>query len=511
MIRSRRVFSIRWIVTAVAVLLTAAAVLSVGAIAERHTRQALTKELESRLALEARNLALTSAGVLLEDFPELTLHPLLKEKLARQPELASAVVVDHEGTIQGHADPLKLGTSYEPRSGLTPIQDTTVGARARAPGVSLWHGTGTLVAIAPITHASGKSLGTVVVDMRLEYVDDVIARSRRQQAILLAIFLVVGVATSFVLVSQILRPIATLRAGIDRIAGGDLTTPVRVRDRTELGLLAEAINEMAGGLHRAQEVRLERERLSHEMDLAREIQRSLLPSRRIEAGAFVVEGSQQAAAEVGGDSFDYFELPDGRIGVAIADVSGKGLAGCLVMSILYSVVRAWKGTHRSPSELLIALDAHLAETLQPGAFITMWYGILDPASGTLTYASAGHNPTLIYRARTGRVETRRTRGIPLAAIRGGAIRATLEDERVTLEPGDFLLQYTDGLNEAFDPAAREQFGFDRMTTVLAATAPRGVTSVIGGLTEEVRAWTGEGALLDDQTVLAIHHQVRPVS
>jgi len=511
MIRSRRVLSIRWTVTAVAVVLTAAAVMSVGAIAERHTRQALTKELESRLTLEARNLALTSAGVLLEDYPELTLHPLLKEKLARQPELASAVVVDHEGKIQGHADPQKLGTVYEPRTGLTAVADPSDGSSALAAGVSLWRGPGTLVAIAPIEHASGKTLGTVVVGMRLEYLEDVIARSRRQQAILLAIFLVVGVATSFLLVSHLLRPLATLRAGIERIAGGDLVTPVRVQDRTELGLLAEAINGMAGGLRRAQEVRLERERLSHEMDLAREMQRSLLPSRRIDAGAFVIEGSQQAAAEVGGDSFDYFALPDGRIGVAIADVSGKGLAGCLVMSILYSVVRAWRGTYRSPAELLIALDAHLVETLQPGAFITMWYGILDPASGTVTYASAGHNPTLIYRAGEERVETRRTRGIPLAAIRGGAIRATLADERITLEPGDLILQYTDGLNEAFDPAGREQFGFVRMASVLRETAPRGVTSVIARLMGDVRAWIGEGAVLDDQTVLAIQRQVAPVS
>ena len=506
MIAPRRVFSIRWIVTSVAVFLTAAAVLSVGTLAERQTRVALTKELESRLALEARNLALTSAGVLLEDYPELTLHPLLREKLSRQPELADAVVVDHQGRIQGHADPQKLGTSYQPSSGLTPAQGTSV----LESGASIWRGPGTLVAIAPVTHPSGKSLGTVVVAMRLEYLEGVLARSRGQQAILLGILLVVGMATSFLVVSHILRPVAALRTGIERIAGGDLVTPVRVRDRTELGLLADAINGMAGGLHRAQQVRLERERLSHEMDLAREIQRSLLPAGRIETGGFVIEGAQKAAAEVGGDYVDYFPLTDGRIGLAIADVSGKGLGGCLVMSMLYSVLRAWKDTYRSPAELLIALDGHLAGTLRPGSFVTMFYGILDPSRGTLVYASAGHNPTLVYRAKDRRVETARTRGIPLGAIRGGAIRGTLEDTHVAFEPGDLLLQYTDGLNEAFDAREREQFGFDRMAASLESTASLGASKVIERLLDAVRVWSGEGAVLDDQTVLAIHHAGAPV-
>jgi len=120
------------------------------------------------------------------------------------------------------------------------------------------------------------------------------------------------------------------------------------------------------------------------------------------------------------------------------------------------------------------------------------------------YASAGHNPTLLYRARERRVETTRTRGIPLGAIRGGAIRATLQDTRMALEPGDFLLQYTDGLNEAFDRAEREQFGFERMAATLSDAAPRGASAVIETLLAQVKEWTGEGTVLDDQTVLAIH-------
>lgn len=498
--RGGRIFRIRWIVTLVAVGLTTAVVLSVGSVAERNARHALTAELTTRLVLEARNLALTSAGVLLSEYPELTLHPLVKEKLTKQPELSYAVVVDHAGMIQGHADPHRLGGRFEEPSGLRPA----VGSSAPEPGVLLRRSDRELVASVPITHASGKRLGHVVVAMRMSYVDGVIEGARRQQSLILAVSLLLGITISFLVLSHVLRPVEDLRAGIRRIAAGDLETPVRVRDWTELGLLADAINDMASGLSRAQGEIVERERLGREMELAREVLDSILPSERSVHGAFILEGAQRAAAEVGGDYYDYFTLPDGRVAMAVADVSGKGLAGCLVMTMLYALLRADRAAAASPSSLLAAMDERLGETLRPGSFVTMFYGILDPATGRLVYASAGHNPTLIYRHGTGDVESVRTRGIPLAAIRGGAIRSTLDDLELSLEPGDALLQYTDGISEAFDPGGTEQFGFERMVSALQETAPQGPRVVIDGFFERLTAWSHGGARLDDETLLVLY-------
>jgi serine phosphatase RsbU (regulator of sigma subunit)/anti-sigma regulatory factor (Ser/Thr protein kinase) len=495
-----RVLSIRWIVTFVAVGLTTAAVLSVGTVAERNARGALTAELTSRLVLEARNLALTSAGVLLSEYPELTLHPLIKEKLGKQPELSYAVVVDHSGTIQGHPDALRLGTRFVEPTGLRPVLE----APPTGPGETLRRSSGELVVSVPVMHASGSRLGHVIVAMRTSYVDGVIERARRQQTLILAISLLLGIAISFLVLSHVLRPVEALRAGIQRIASGDLDTPVRVRDRTELGLLADSMNEMAADLKRAQAEMVERHRLAREMELAREIQDSILPSERVVEGAFVVEGSQRAAAEVGGDYYDYFRLPDGRIGLAVADVSGKGLAGCLVMAMLYALLRADRAAATSPSALLVALDARLSETLRMGTFVTMFYGILDPATGRLVYASAGHNPTLVYRHGSRSVESARSRGIPLGAIRGGAIRSTLEDLEITLEPGDALLQFTDGISEAFEASGREQFGHERIAATLRDHAPSGTRAVIDGLFAGVTEWSAGGARLDDETVLVLY-------
>ncbi|MFI5372964.1 MAG: SpoIIE family protein phosphatase, partial [Candidatus Eisenbacteria bacterium] len=290
---------------------------------------------------------------------------------------------------------------------------------------------------------------------------------------------------------------------IERIGHGDLATPIEMRDRTEFGMLATAVNEMAAGLGRAQSELIERERLAHEVELARQIQQSLLPADPVTAGPFRLRGDHQAAAEVGGDYYDILPLSDGRVGLAIADVAGKGLAGCLVMSMLSALLRALRNDYTSPAALLSVLDERLSETLRPGVFATMCYGILDPASGRFTFASAGHNPMILYRRDQGRTEVFQSKGVPLAALRGGAGRPTLGDEVMTLRPGDVLVQFTDGFSEAFDPTHREQFGLARLERVVGDIASRGADAVGAGLKASVGRWSGGTGAADDQTLLIL--------
>lgn len=494
----RRVLSIRLIVTAAAVLLTTTAVLSVGAISERQAREALTREIEARLLLQARNLALTSSQALLgEDYPELTLQPLVREMLARQPELAFAVVLDHKRVVRGDLDSRSLGTIYRPPGGLQPLLEKGTGT----PAERLLGNRALLVAETPVFGPRG-GIGSALIGLKRSYIESSLAAARRQQALVLALLVALGVVSSLVLMSQFLRPIGHLRAGIERIGRGELDRPIGLRDRTELGLLADSIDEMAGELRRAQAEMLERERLAHEVELARQIQRSLLPTGPVSAPPFHIEGDQRAAAEVGGDYYDILPLAGGRIGIAVGDVAGKGLAGCLVMSMLSALLRTLRDSCESPAALLATLDGRLGESLRPGTFVTLFYGVLDSAQGRLTYASAGHNPMLVYRAQADGVETLESKGIPLAALRGGAIRRTLRDASITLEPGDVLVQYTDGYTDAISDGG-ELFGLPRMERIVCEAAPRGGASVLEALRRSVREWAGEGTPSDDETLLVV--------
>jgi len=320
--------------------------------------------------------------------------------------------------------------------------------------------------------------------------------------VLVGLVLAAGIALAFAVLTLLLRPIGALRAGLERIGRGDLDTPIGITNRTELGLLADTVDAMAAQLKVAQREVLEKERLAHEVEIARDLQQRLLPSRPHTAGSFTLRGTHRAAAEVGGDAFDVQPMADGRVAVAIADVAGKGLGGCLVMSMLSATTRALRETHRSPSALLAALEEQLLATLRPGEFVTMFYGLLDPATGTLTWASAGHVPPLVWRAADGTAEWLRTRGIPLGAVRGGALRRSLEDRVTALAPGDRLFQFTDGMIEAHD-AHGEQFGFDRVAAVVRERAADGPDAALEALHAAVARWTGDAPLEDDQTVLML--------
>jgi serine phosphatase RsbU (regulator of sigma subunit)/anti-sigma regulatory factor (Ser/Thr protein kinase) len=488
----------RVVVITVTVAIVAAAVVLVGAVAEHNSRRALLREAEGRLLLEARHLALSGAGALLTDLPELTLHPLVRELTESRPEIALAAVVDHRGRVQGHADARALGTAWALPGGLAPAP---IEARLRA-NERFLAGRDLLVAEVPVVSAAGQRVGTAVVGLRRAYVEGAVASARRQQILVVAGVLGVGVAVAFLVLTALLRPIAALRSGLERIGRGDLDTPIALRDRTELGLLADSVNDMASRLKAAQRETVERERLARELELARSIQVRLLPTGPHRLGDFVLRGSHRAAAEVGGDYFDVLPLDDGRVAVTIADVAGKGLAGCLVMSMLSVLLRALRNEHRSPSALLVAVEEQLAPTLSPGTFVTMFYGVLAPATGTLTFASAGHSPLLVWRAADARAEWIPTQGIPVGAVRGGMLRRTLEDRSVTLEPGDVLLQFTDGANEA-ENAAGEPFGFDRLAEVVGSRAEQGPGDVIDAVTEALGRWTGDRPPQDDQTLLAV--------
>ncbi|MEZ4651183.1 MAG: SpoIIE family protein phosphatase [Candidatus Eisenbacteria bacterium] len=488
----------RWIVSAVAVGLTAAAVLGVGVFQERSTRRALTDELEARLLLEARNLSLASSSALLSDFPELTLHPLLKEKQARNPEFVLLVVVDHEAKIQGHPEFRRLGETLEVGGGCSGYAST----QELDPGESFLQDDSHLLVVAPVEY-QGQRIGTTAVGIERGYIDRIIREARLKLLGVLGAFLGLAVIVSFVTMTGLLSPIDDLRRGLERIGRGDLDHAIEVRGRTELGLLANTVNTMAAELKVAQEEMVEKERLAHELDLAREIQSRLLPHERRATGPFVVDGSHQAAFEVGGDYYDYFPLSGGRTGIVVADVAGKGLAGCLVISMLAALLKAYRDRYDSPKELLTKLDESLAPDLRPGAFVTMFYGILDESTGSICFASAGHMPTLVYRAATGEVEEFRSRGIPLGAVRGGVVARTLHDESVQLGPGDLLIQYTDGINETLDVTGDVQFEIEGMRALLERKSKLGPTAILDVFRDELETWRGGGPRQDDETLVAL--------
>src|SRR5215212_4503517 len=267
-------------------------------------------------------------------------------------------------------------------------------------------------------------------------------------------------------------------------------------------LLSDLSTQTAPAVRVAQLVRQqqqeaqERERIEQELRIARLIQQTLLPKTLPRFPGYDVAAYYQPAREVGGDFYDFLELEDGRLGLVIGDVTDKGIPAALVMATTRTMMRAAAQRLFSPGEVLRSANEALVTDIPPNMFITCLYAILEPESGHIVYANAGHD--LPYHRRASRsegAEELRARGMPLGLMSG----MDYEEKEIVLGKGESVLFYSDGLVEAHDPE-REMFGFPRLQG-LVGTHRSGGSSLIGFLLSELTDFTGDGWEQEDDITL----------
>jgi serine phosphatase RsbU (regulator of sigma subunit)/predicted ester cyclase len=244
--------------------------------------------------------------------------------------------------------------------------------------------------------------------------------------------------------------------------------------------------------------RIERERIEQDLRVARSIQRASLPKEVPTLAGWQIAPYYQPAREVGGDFYDFFELEDSRMGLAVGDATGKGVPAALAVTASCSMLRAVAhDSGYSPGEVLGRVNETLVARIPPNMFVTCFYAILDPNSCTLSYANAGHD--LPYLWHGGDAEELRARGMPLGLMPG----MHYEEKEIVLKEGDSALLYTDGLVEAHDPQ-REMFGFPRLQALV---AEHGENRSLGDLLlEELYSFVGESwEQEDDITLVTLRH------
>jgi serine phosphatase RsbU (regulator of sigma subunit) len=267
-------------------------------------------------------------------------------------------------------------------------------------------------------------------------------------------------------------------------------------------LLSDLATQTAPAVRVAQLVRQqqqeaqERERIEQELRVARLIQQTLLPKTLPELPGYNVAAYYQPAREVGGDFYDFVDLEDGRLGLVVGDVTDKGVPAALVMATTRTMLRAAAQRLFSPGEVLQRVNEVLVQDIPPNMFVTCLYAVLDPQSGRLLYANAGHD--LPYRRRAGRsegAEELRATGMPLGLMPGMGY----EEKEIVVEKGESVLFYSDGLVEAHDPRY-EMFGFPRLQG-LVGTHRSGGSALISFLLSELTRFTGEGWEQEDDITL----------
>jgi serine phosphatase RsbU (regulator of sigma subunit) len=275
-----------------------------------------------------------------------------------------------------------------------------------------------------------------------------------------------------------------------------------LEDLAQRAAPAVRVAQLVRRLVRQQAAELQaRERMEQELQVARLIQRQFLPRELPELSGWQVATYYQPAKAVGGDFYDFIELPDGLIGLVCGDVTGKGVPAALVMATTHSILRGDAPQLVSPAKVLERANRLLLHDIPPQMFVTCLYGVLDPATGRLRYANAGHNPPYMHTS-DGVVELRAT-GMPLGAMPD----MTYEEKEATLGLGDTVLLHSDGLVEAHDPE-RKMFGFPRLAELVGGCG--GGPELIDLLLGELDGFTGpDWEQEDDITLVALQRAAVP--
>lgn len=291
-----------------------------------------------------------------------------------------------------------------------------------------------------------------------------------------------------------------IRAAMNRGAFDFLTKPLDFHD------FEITVHKTLAQVRRLRVAAADRERLialERDLSIAAEIQRSFIPSgdgAAVESDAFAVRAAMIPAHAVGGDFYDYFRLDERRLGVAIGDVSGKGVPAALLMAVTRSLLRACALRGREPGACLQEVNRLLVRDTAAERFVTLLYAVFDAHEGEVCYANAGHNPPFVLR-HGGAVE--QLRGAELVV--GVLPQARYQTRRLRLQPGESVFLHSDGISEALNPQ-REQFSEQRLQRILSEARTGDPQELIDCVFACVQRFTADAPQSDDRTAVAVHYR-----
>jgi phosphoserine phosphatase RsbU/P len=289
--------------------------------------------------------------------------------------------------------------------------------------------------------------------------------------------------------------------GVLAVANGPMGAPFSQGDFIVFKSIAE---QSAFALYNAiiYSMANEKKRLDHDLEIARDIQRILLPAEAPAINGFQISGINVPARQVSGDYFDYIHVDNERLGVVIADVSGKGVPASLIMAICRSVLRAEAARNPSPADVLRKVNRQLYPDIKEDMFISMAYLILDHERNGITLARGGHDAPLLYKQQSQSVTPVKSPGMVLGIDSGNVFDRITNDFAVPLERHDCLVLYTDGVTEALNTEG-DEFGLERTIESVRASASDGAQAIVRRVIDNVRNFTGSQPQNDDITLIAI--------
>lgn len=351
-------------------------------------------------------------------------------------------------------------------------------------------------------------IGSIHLLLDQRSIDSKIGSAQRKTIATFGFILVFGYIGVFLLVYVTMSPFKKLANWVRALGRDEAHDEMDFDSTDEVGEIAKAFNEITEKFRKSQENLAEQERLQKEMQVAQEIQQTLLPAAFPEIEGYEIASYYEAAKDVGGDYFDFVEVDKDTLGIVVADVSGKGVPGSLVMTMIRTALRTEARGNRNAANVLARVNDFVMNDMKRGMFVTIFYIILDSHRRTINYASAGHNPMILYRGSTQKSYYLNPRGFPIGINLPdpSLFRKAIQSDTMQFREGDVLLVYTDGITEAMNPK-RDRFGDERLLATIRKYGGLKVDPLVDKIKDEINVFTEGFSQSDDITLVAIREKM----
>ncbi|MCD4812567.1 SpoIIE family protein phosphatase [bacterium] len=457
-------------------------------------QKALRAEMEQRGITIAKNMAVNAAKPLLRG-EILPLASLVKDAMGNK-GVMYALLVDENGMIVAHNNISESGKPYQRPPGVLTLESKSIAISK----IFQYQTVKTVDIAIPILLQNRAKLGEAHVGLSQKLIEEVIQEAVTQIMVIALGFIITGMIVTLILVSIIVQPIRALEAGAQIVGQGNLDYTIKVKSQDEIGNLAKTFNKMTSDLKTAQKNLIEKEKLEQELETARKIQAVLLPKSDPVIEGLQIVSFYQSAKEVGGDYYDFHNISDNLLGITVADVSGKGIPGCLGMVMTRSILRSQ--IHLLDAYKVISkTNSLLYKDIKRGMFVTMFHLLLDIKKKTINCANAGHNPLIVGHA-DGKVDMFNPSGIALGLDKGVRFDKKTQSVNIQLYPGDVFVLYTDGVTEAMNNN-EEEFTEERLAEVVGRNVSKSSQELNDTIINELMDFTAGAPQHDDITLLTV--------
>jgi len=468
---------------------------------DNRTSRSINQHLHDKVSSLSKTVADQANGYILNRRADVEFLELVGSYLRANPELTMIVLVSKENEILADTRDIRnLHRTYVPPDG---VDASMTGIPQKYDYESEQ-----LIYLVNTIQSGTRLIGSVHIAYTDNLIADMLNSERRKIIFLTIIGLAFGIGCIYLLSNYFVSPILRIVERVRKFSSGDIETELPLEGVEEFFEITKALNEMMSRLRRDRKNIIERERVAKEIEVAGQIQKTLLPGELPDIPNLEVDTFYRAASRIGGDLYDVFRVDEDNYCFLVADVSGKGIPASLIMSVLRTVIRIQATRESSSHKMLSSVNDYIKSDIPSGIFITIFLAVYNIKTQKMNFVSAGHNPLVHYRKKDGKAVLINPKGVPLGLpfADENDFGRKLQQKSIDIQPGDKLFIYSDGITETMNKAGHK-YGLERLQALFESELSKNnynsAQKISKRVLEDIDNYCGMATQADDITFITI--------